>query len=126
MIDTSDFAHPKPTRKEKQKTPLRKIGKVGRERLDVVAELTKQAASEGWLNHCEIGPVLVEHNLAEAECFGPLTFAHSQKAHKRGSNPELARQVTRACEGHHFYTLDLLPSMLTEKLVLEAIARRQI
>jgi hypothetical protein len=104
------------------KVPMNPIGDVGRARLELNKELTKQAVSEDWLHVCELKAVLVEHGLASPRCSGPLTFAHSKK--HRGDNENLAREVARGCEGHHFYTLDLLPPRLAEMIVLEAIARR--
>jgi hypothetical protein len=98
------------------------FGKVGRARLALNVELTLQARSEGWFRICELRSVLVERGLAEPECFGRSTFAHSRK--RRGNSYLLAREVCRGCEGHHFFVLDLLPPKLAEMIVLECIARR--
>lgn len=43
---------PKPIKAERKRKPMNKIGKVGRAKLDIVAELTEQATREGnflWL-----------------------------------------------------------------------------
>jgi hypothetical protein len=120
------FPKPKKEDRVKPRKNLRPIGKVGRERLNVVTELTEQAALEGWLNTCEVCPVLFEHKLIESpRCSGSLTFAHSQKSHKRGSDPKLNREVARCCQPRHYFVLDLLNPELTRQIVLEAISRRK-
>lgn len=115
---------PKPVKAERKRKPMNKIGKVGRAKLDIVAELTEQAMREGWIDRCEVCPVLFEHKLVDTlACpYGPLTFAHSWK--HRGGDYKLDREVARCCEPRHFYVLDLLPPKLTHQIVLEAIARR--
>src|SRR5690242_12655054 len=100
---------PKPVRRERVKKPMNRIGKVGRRRLALVAELTEQATREGWINTCELTRVLRWNGVSFSSCSGPLTFCHSQKCSKRGRDPVLDREVARGCEGHHFFVLDLLP-----------------
>ncbi len=107
-----------------RRTRMRPIGRRGRERLRVNSELHAQASLEGWHSICEIAPILRERGIDNSPCLGPLTFAHSRKAHRRGSDPVLARTVARGCEFHHFFKLDLLAPKLTEAIVLEAIERR--
>ena len=109
-------------RMRRGQTPLSPIGSVGRARLELNKELTKQALEEGWLDFCELKAVLVLHKLAEPRCYGNLTFAHSRK--HRGGSDELNHQVCRGCEGHHYWTLDLLPPKLARLIVIECIERR--
>lgn len=40
--------------------PMNRLGKVGRQRLDVVAELDEQWSDAPWYSTCEIRPVLME------------------------------------------------------------------
>jgi hypothetical protein len=122
--------YPKPLRQPRISSPLKRAGKLrhlgkrGRERLRLNSELHAQASLEGWHSVCEIAPILRERGIDDSACFGDLTFAHSMKAHKRGRDPVLDREVCRACTHHHFYQLDLLKPALTRELVLAAIARR--
>lgn len=105
--------------------PLNRIGKVGKRRLALVAELTEQAREEGWLLVCEVAPVLRAKGISFARCSGPKTFAHSVKTAKRGKDPVLDREVCRSCTQHHFYVLDLLEPELTREIVTTAIRWRE-
>jgi len=96
-------------------------GPVGRARLELNVELTAQAIKEDWYFICELKPVLVAHGLAGARCGGPLEFCHSMK--HRGDSYELAREVCRGCQFHH-YPMDQLAPRLVTKIVREVIARR--
>lgn len=115
---------PKPVKRQKQQRRMKPIGRVGRAKLTLHAELVEAAERGGYLDRCEVCPVLFEHKLVDTlACpYGPLTFAHSWK--HRGGDYKLDREVARCCEPRHFYVLDLLPPKLTHQIVLEAIARR--
>ena len=115
---------PKPVRKEKERRPMNQIGPVGKRRLALVAELKAIAAQEGWLDRCELAPVLRNWGISFARCSGPLTFCHSTKTSKRGKDPVLDREVCRGCTGHHYFSADLLAPEKTLAVVKEAIRRR--
>lgn len=108
---------PKPTPKPKIRKPMNRIGPVGRRRLAANKKRPE-------INHCEIGPILKQRGITFVRCLGDLTWAHSVKAHKRGRDPELEKEVARSCETHHYYVLDLLRPELTAEIVREAIRRR--
>lgn len=110
----------------KPRKALNRIGPVTKRRLALVAELTEQATREGWLNICEVAPVLRAKGISFRNCGGAKTFAHSVKCHKRGKDAVLDREVARCCSQHHFYLLDLLPPEQTAEVVRAAIARREL
>ena len=113
-----------PRQKQRKPMNMNRIGPVAKRRLALVAELTGQAVREGWFARCEVGTILVERGLTDQPCMGEKTFAHSMKAHKRGRDPVLDREVIRACTFHHYSVLDLLNPALTLEIVREAIRRR--
>ena len=104
---------------------MKRTGKKSKRNLKLVSELKRQATKEGWIDRCEIGPILMERGLTTQGCFGDLTMAHSVKYHKRLSNPVLDRETARSCEYHHFFCLDELKPALTKEIVRDAIARRR-
>lgn len=110
----------------KPRKPMNRIGPVAKRRLALVAELKQQAERENWHDRCEVGPILKERGLTFVRCGGPLTFAHSVKCSKRGKDPVLDRECARACQIHHYFTLDLLAPEKTADIVKTAIARRLI
>jgi hypothetical protein len=109
----------------KPNKPLARVGKVARRRLALVEELKEQARAEGWIDRCEIGPILKERGITFVRCSGPKTFAHSVKCSKRGKDPVLDRETARSCQTHHYYALDLLAPEQTAEIVREAIKRRK-
>lgn len=87
---------PKPVKAERQRRPMRRsakrinrVGPVTKHRLKIVAELTKVATEEGWLNTCEVGRVLRNLGITFVRCLGDLEFAHSVKCSPRGYDPML-------------------------------------
>lgn len=103
---------------------MNRIGPVTKRRLALVAELKELAQAGGYLDRCEIGPILRNRGITFVRCQGPLTFAHSVKCSKRGKDAVLDREVARACTLHHYTYLDLLAPERTAEIVREAIARR--
>lgn len=112
----------------KRSGSLRHIGKVGRRRLATVAELRKEAVRAGWIDICELRPILLERGLLDQfnlNCLGDLEFCHSEKTSPRGSDPVLDKEVCRGCTLHHHSILDLLRPAETAEIVREAIRRRK-
>ncbi len=112
---------PREKRRMRRGEPINGIGPVGRARLELNLELREQALKEDWLFTCELKVILIERGLAGVLCGGPLEFCHSMK--HRGDSYELAREVARGCQFHH-YPMDELAPRLVTKIVREAIARR--
>jgi hypothetical protein len=121
----------KPVKKERKPARMNRIGKVGRERLNVVAELNDQWGDESWYNTCEIAPILYQWGYADVvtqRCLGNITWAHARK-HRAGTaalgSPFNDYTAARGCSYHHMSIMDLLNPDTVEHIVLEAIRRRE-
>jgi hypothetical protein len=109
--------------KPMKRTPMRKVGKVGRRRLATSRKLTKQAQSNGH-DFCEVGAILAERKIDTGPCMWSLTNAHSCKTERRYGRPELDMESARSCKRHHYLCLDLLSPEKQTEIVREAIQRR--
>lgn len=118
-----------------KRSRMKARGKLTDKRLSVTNPLLRaQAEAEGWLNVCEIRPLLVERGFVSADdrCQGRLTFCHARTRTRRSAgaplgSPEHELTVCRGCERHHYYVLDI-PSTVSRdeacEIVMEAIRRR--
>lgn len=106
-----------------RRTPLKKLGKVGKRRIKVSRELTAEAKANGY-DFCEIGAVMRDWEIDTSPCFGfPLQNCHSVKCSPRGSDPILDRETGRGCP-HHHAIMDSKTHKTQASVVREAIRRR--
>lgn len=101
---------------------MNRIGKVGRRRLRVSAELKREAEDNGH-DYCELRAVLRDSGISDTRCFGELENCHSVKCSPRGSDPVLDRETARGCE-HHHRIMDADTHAVQLATVRAAIARR--
>lgn len=121
---------PKPLRREKVRKPMKRQGRKGLANQQKARARRVKARAEGWLI-CEIRPILLERDLdvIANQCQGEITLCHSLKTSARlvlnGPEREAAdNECCGGCEGHHYFTLDLLAPETTASIVREAIRRR--
>lgn len=69
-----------------KRSPLRRIGKIGKRRL--AANKARKPLADN-IGHCEVGPILKARGITFRNCLGDLTWAHSKK--HRGNDPERRR-----------------------------------
>ncbi len=111
---------------------ISKIGKVGRARLDVVRELNEQWSDEPFYNTCEIWQLLRERGHISGPqyiCLRPITWAHARKHRSKDAlldSPYSHYTACRACSFHHMSILDTLHPDETERIVMAAIAGREL
>ena len=111
-----------------KRTPLKRIGKVGKKRLAASKRFRREREKAGRQS-CEIASILRERGIDTGPCIGPLTAAHSLKTSARADyhgkeRERLDNEVCDACERHHYFVLDLLAPQRTLDIVREAIRRR--